>query len=283
MESHPELDPIEKMMIARLSDFFVHNMNYDLYHNSSDFFKERRFWENIAKMVDGEKYINFAELDNGNFKYNPSAAIFGLLKSIRINDKERFPELLQFIIEKLKLAGVRWIDVGYAREKELYSEDEKISTLNRYLSVFGLSLDVDAKLTTSAGMIKQREDDRLAAFGFLHHYPDEKASFLGALGRFADGGDDAFRQSLTSCRTLIENLTKKLAEESDWNTALSKLIQSDTKKDLIKKTHHYLSAYGSHGPEIPSQHDTELGIKLTEDVIVWLIKNHMKNKTEGVL
>jgi hypothetical protein len=275
MENQSELDPIEKMMIVRLADFFINNMNYDLYHNPHDFFKEGRFWTNIAKMVDGEKYLNNAELDNGNFKYNPSNAISEFLISVRINHRERFPELLQFIIDKLKLIGMKY---EKGRGSIPYVENKNISTLNRYLSVFALSLDSNSKLTTSVGMIKQREDDRLMVFGFLNHYPDEKASFLGAISRFADGGDDAFRQSLSSCRTLIENLTKKIVEESDWNAALSKAIQSDTKRDLIKKIHHYLSAYGSHGPEIPSQHDTELGIKLTEDVIVWLIKSHVENK-----
>ena len=275
MENQGELDPVEKMMIARMADFFVSNMNYDLYHNPSDFFKEGRFWTNIAKMVDGEKYLNHAELDNGNFSYNPSSAIFELLKSIRINHKERFPELIKFIIEKLKLAGTRWVNTGFGQEQKWYSEDEKISTLNRYLSVFGLSLSADAKLTTSAGMIKQREDDRLIAFGFWNHYPDEKASFVGAFERFADGGSDAFRQSLTSCRTLIENLTKKIAGESDWNTALSNVVPSDTKRDLIKKIYSYLSAYGDHGQTVPTQRDAELGIKLTEDVVVWLIKSNI--------
>jgi len=273
MENQPELDPIQEMMIMRLSDYFVNNVNYDLYHNPADFFKIGRFWTNIAKMVGGEKYLDGDELNAGSFAFNPPSAIFKLLKSILINDKERFPELVQFVIEKLQLAGMKWITTGWGKEKEFYSKDEEISKLNRHLGVFGLSLDADAKLTTSIGMIQQREEDRLTIFGFLNHYPDEKASFLGAIGRFADGGDDAFRQSLTSCRTLIENLAKKLTGESDWNNALSKIIQSNTKKDLIKKIHHYLSAYGSHGPEIPSQYDTEFGIKLTEDVVVWLIKS----------
>lgn len=119
-----------------------------------------------------------------------------------------------------------------------------------------------------------RSKDRLFTFSFLEkNYHSEYVALKGAIERYATGGTDSFRQCLDSCRNLIENLINKMTKTTKWTDGLGQIIQSKKKQELIKEIHAFLSAYGVHGKDIPEQKDTELGLKITEDCIVYIIKS----------
>ena len=94
----------------------------------------------------------------------------------------------------------------------------------------------------------------------------------GAIERYSEGGSDAFRQCLDSCRNAIESLVKKLSGSTDWKSGLSKIISSKNGRDIVKQIYSFLSARGVHGDTIPLQEDTELGLKLTEDCMLWILR-----------
>ncbi len=101
----------------------------------------------------------------------------------------------------------------------------------------------------------------------LKKYPIELEALLGAIERFETGGLDAYRQSLSSCRNCIENLIKKRSGFNNMNEGLNILLKSETRKRTIKGTYNYLSAYGTHGKEIPNENDAKTGIEQTISVI----------------
>jgi len=113
-------------------------------------------------------------------------------------------------------------------------------------------------------------------FAFLEAYPAENEALKGAIERFSEGGSDAFRQCLDSCRNAIESLLKSLSNLTDWKTGLTKIMPSQSGRDIVKQIYSFLSARGVHGNIVPSQEDTELGLKLTEDCILWILKNEAK-------
>ena len=109
-------------------------------------------------------------------------------------------------------------------------------------------------------------------FALLEQFPSENEALKGAIERYSNGGTDAFRQCLDSCRNAIESLLKKLAGETDWKIGLSKIVTSKNGQDTVKQIYSFLSARGVHGETIPAQEDTELGLKLTEDCMLWILK-----------
>ena len=104
---------------------------------------------------------------------------------------------------------------------------------------------------------------RKEARSILKNYPEEKRALLGAIERLEEGGVDAWRQCLSSCRICVENLVKKLSGEAEWKIGLPKIVISKTKRDVIKKTFQFLSAYGSHGRKDPGKEIAKSGVEQT--------------------
>ncbi len=109
------------------------------------------------------------------------------------------------------------------------------------------------------------------ARSILKNYPEEKRALLGAIERLEAGGIDAWRQCLSSCRICIENLVKMVAGENVWKIGLPKIVRSKTKRDVIKKTFQFLSAYGSHGSKDPGKEIAKSGVEQTFGAIRLII------------
>jgi len=248
------LDPEEEMMMARLVSLFYRILNYENY-NPMSWNKEVFLWDWISKSAGVSRHINLRCFGAGNFEYNPRGEILHLLSTVYLKERERFPDLLQAIIKNCDIF-----------------EDHRIE-INRYLSSFGIELNIDLEITPISGIMDQREVDRHIMFGYLENYPAELEALKGAIERYAMGGSDSLRQCMDSCRNLIENLIKKLSRANQWTEGLHQLISSSNIRDIYKKTHAYLSSLGVHGSRIPNQKDAELGLKMTEDIIVWLLKD----------
>lgn len=97
----------------------------------------------------------------------------------------------------------------------------------------------------------------------LATFPSARQAIEGAFAVYEARTPDFGRQSLNSCRNAIENLTKMLSGEGDWNLGLPKVISSDAERQVVKKAHVFLSAYGTHGVQEPDLATVEMGIGLT--------------------
>jgi len=112
----------------------------------------------------------------------------------------------------------------------------------------------------------------------LKDYPSELESFLGAIERLEQSGLDAYRQCLSSCRNCLESLVKKMAGR--WPEGVITLVPSKTKQRLIKDTYRFLSAYGVHGEETPTEEDAKSGLEQTLSAVRQIL-SHKKRRFQA--
>jgi len=255
-----ELDPEESIMTMKLATFVTDHIDYDRYYTPGDFNQAHKFWRDVGLLVGVSKYLNSRCFTYGNFEYDPNGELYRAFKILQTEYPEKFFELIAELIRRM--------DLGKTNQDGL----QACIKLNRYLSVFGLEVDENFNLLRSSVISEARKQDRHQMFALLEAYPAENEALKGAIERYGEGGSDAFRQSLDSCRNAIENLIRKLGNSTDWKDGLSKIVSSKNGQDTLKQIYSFLSARGVHGDTIPSQEDTELGLKLTEDCILWILK-----------
>lgn len=104
------------------------------------------------------------------------------------------------------------------------------------------------------------------AKNLLRGYHSVLESILGAIERLEHGGFDANRQCLASCRNALENLVKEISGENNWQKGLKKIVTSKTRRETIKVTHQFLSAYGAHGKDTKHE-DAKSGVYQTISAI----------------
>jgi hypothetical protein len=103
--------------------------------------------------------------------------------------------------------------------------------------------------------------------GLLDGLPQEQEALRGGWAVYQNKMPDYGRQALNSLRNALENVTKRLSGEGDWSEGLRKLVPSETRRQMIRQPHTFLSAYGTHAASAPSDADVELGFRLTAAAI----------------
>ena len=255
-----DLDPEESIMTMKLATLIANNIDYNKHYTPGDFSQTYKFWRNIGLLIGISKYIKPRCFVYGNFEYDPCGELFALFEVLQKESPEKFFELLQELLKRLDI------------QKIIKDDSQAFLRLNRYLSVFGFEMDENSNLHRNSMISETRKEERHQMFALLEQFPSENEALKGAIERYGNGGTDAFRQCLDSCRNAIESLLKKLTGETDWKTGLSKIISSKNGQDTVKQIYSFLSARGVHGETIPAQEDTELGLKLTEDCMLWILK-----------
>ncbi len=123
-----------------------------------------------------------------------------------------------------------------------------IKQLQTYELFYNRDLDTILKeKKLQSALVSRYKEMVKEAKNLIKDYPSELESFLGAVERIENGGIDAERQCLSSCRNTLENLIKDISGKPDWKAGLKILIPSETRQDTVKSTHRFLSAYGAHG------------------------------------
>ncbi len=246
-------------MLNKLSKLIADNIDYDSFYTPGDFQQRAKLWRNLSNRIGVSKLINPRCFDLGNFEYDPQGAIFNTLEELRSNVPAKFLELLEELIAALNY------------EKSSHIELD----LNRCLATFGLYYQYGKLVKSTVSSAKRTRRQRRKMFRLLDSYPAESEALEGAIERYSSGGSDALRQSLDSCRNAIESLLKKLTNTTDWNSAIN-VLQSESKRKLVKQIYSFLSSRGVHGTTIPSDQDTRLGLSLTEALMLWLITSSGK-------
>jgi len=127
-------------------------------------------------------------------------------------------------------------------------------------------------LPTSGGQRRQAEVDKLRAV-LAQRHPGVSSALRAAYEAYFGGEVGQIRQAIASCRTAMEGLLKDLTRlpQSQGISSISK--DSDSRCALFKALYGFLSGRGTHpGPE-PSDEDALLAIRMTEDVLVWMLRN----------
>ena len=155
------------------------------------------------------------------------------------------------------------------------------SDVQRFLDVLGLFVEV-AKPSSYYSSYDIRivprdlseaiHADRLRIHSVLEErFPAQYESLKGAYQRHLEGGPDAYRQSLDSCRNLLENLLKSLAGTPNWKPKLDDVAKSSTLGRLVPHVYEFLSGTGTHSPKNRTREDSLLGIRVTEAVVSHLL------------
>lgn len=107
----------------------------------------------------------------------------------------------------------------------------------------------------------------------------DAATFLeGAIDAHFSGGADAYGQALSSCRKGLELVVCEISSRPEWRSGLSRIAEGSRKK-MVSDLYGFLSGYGSHSGGGPKKHDSELGIRQTIAITLWLI-SHAKEVLE---
>jgi hypothetical protein len=114
--------------------------------------------------------------------------------------------------------------------------------------------------------------DRNGIGALLEKYPAVRTSVLGAFGTLENGGPDAERHCVISCRTSLENLCIAIGGENDWKASLKKIFPSETDQRYVVAVWNYLSGKGAHGGHTPTQSEAEYGLKQTVATIQIIIE-----------
>lgn len=199
---------------------------------------------------------------------------------------ESFPKLMEEILKKYFLPFAEDLDY-YEKDKEylerLYEtrrqEPEYLSrykAIRRSIEVLGYELNIIASTSTSIeinivkkDMDEARHLERNKLFTVLEKsFEHEYIALKGAYERYLQGGVNANRQAIDSCRNAYENFFKKITGRERWKESLNDKIKSETVIALIKNVYSYLSGHGTHSPVEREREDAFLAIRITEDVMI---------------
>jgi hypothetical protein len=173
----------------------------------------------------------------------------------RIKSAVPFFNTLSSVLQEIQNQDLIWnkdIPIELTSRKAIMQQEKKEKAILRGSS---------PRLVRSAQTIEIY--DRLSIAEKLKNYPNVQQSVLGALDRLHEGGPDAQRQSIVSCRAAIEALCIQIGNNEDWKTALNNIFPSETDRKSIKHIWNYLSGKGAHGGHIPSKDDAEYALKIT--------------------
>ncbi len=191
-----------------------------------------------------------------------------------------FYKLMEEILQKFFKSFLLKIVENIQQEKEEMKKVVEIikNTISRDLEILGYEMHIDFHLQTidfltvqliSREISNQRKIERVKLFNILEkNFRNEYESLKGAYERYSEGGADAYRQAIDSCRNAYENFFKKITNTEKWKEKLKDTSLSPTLISLIKEIYKYLSGYGTHSPKPRKKEDAFLAIRLTEDIMM---------------
>lgn len=290
-----EVDISERIALGKLSEYFAKgNITIDNY-----------MWIMQLYGIPQFQSIDDWKGNIANVQPFKTSEIFNMLLFIYQYYDEFFPKIIGEIIKKFYDNNI--IDLLKQGEKSKEYLQMVENTFRRYLSLLGYEFQVNFHVTTldllDINILEREPDnrrrkDRLRLHTFLEKgFPSEYISLKGAYTRYLEGGTDYERQTLSSCRVALESFIKKITGKSEWRNGLGGIlldknshVQIGMSKDLEKlirglnkspqnvvtyltviQLYSYLSAQQAHSQAIPSREEVELGLKLTEDLILFLV------------
>lgn len=204
--------------------------------------------------------------------------VFDLLHLIFTEYPDRFSKVMETILGKyfmyISKGIVKIQDDQQAKQIFTLTKD----TFERYLEILGYEMQIDFHGETLDLLdvhLLEREIDgaRKEARNKLYNileikFQGEYIALKGAYEGYAQGGTNAYRQAISSCRNAYENFFKQITDSSSWNSSLSSHIESTTLIRFIKDVYSFLSGFGDHSPIERNKEDAFLAIRITEDIMI---------------
>jgi len=106
----------------------------------------------------------------------------------------------------------------------------------------------------------------------LEKYPSVRTSVLGAFDALENGGPDAERHCISSCRIALEAMCIEVGKNGDWKAAVINIFSSESDRQFIKNVHHFLSGKGSHAGHEPTRSEAEACLKHTIPTLAMIIE-----------
>jgi len=126
-------------------------------------------------------------------------------------------------------------------------------------------------LPLAGGSRHQEETSRLRSTMESDH-PAALNALRSAYDAYQRGGIDGNRQACEASRNAVENVVRDLTG-MDLGPGLDKLAgDNDRRIRFFKSFRDALSVWGTHAKEQPAERDTLLALRVTEELIVWLLK-----------
>jgi len=195
---------------------------------------------------------------------NSSKLLNKFNRARRIKNAISFFNALISVLQEIQNQDLIWnrdIPIELALRKEIMEQEKKEKAILH---------------TSSPRLIRTTHTieiyNRLSIAEKLKKYPNVEESVLGAIDRLHDGGSDARRQSIVSCRAAIEALCIQVGNNEDWKKALNSIFPSETDRKSIKGVWNYLSGKGAHGGHTPSKEDAEHALKMAVVTLERIIK-----------
>lgn len=205
--------------------------------------------------------------------------VFDLLHLIFTEYPDRFSKVMETILGKYFMyisKGIVNIQDDQQAKQSLFALTK--ATFERYLEILGYELQIDFHGETldlfdvhllEIEIDGARREARNKLYNILEiKFQGEYTALKGAYEGYAQGGTNAYRQAISSCRNAYENFFKQITDSSKWNSSLSSHIESKTLIRFIKDVYSFLSGFGDHSPIERNKEDAFLAIRITEDIMV---------------
>ena len=131
--------------------------------------------------------------------------------------------------------------------------------------------DTIVVLPTSGELARQAETSKLRILLEKRHL-GALTSLRGAYEAYSRGGLDGRRQACEACRNSLENLVGDVSGKPLGPGIAALSADSKSRRELLDQLRDFLAGRGPHASEQPSDDDTLLAIRLTEDVMIWMLQ-----------
>lgn len=244
-------------------------------HNISDAeFRYILYVHNISEFQNAPEWIKYTL----NIQPDKNKILLDMLILIYTKHQDSFPKIMGEIVLKVfkkfleKLAKPQHIQ-GFERTwrivENTFQRDLEILGYEMKINFHGKTLDLLDVNIMEREIDKVRREERGKLYNILEkEFPQEYIALNGAYESYSNGGTNAYRQAISSCRNAYENFFKKLTESSNWKDGVNSHIESETLKKFIKNTYSYLSGFGDHSPKEREKEDAFLAIRITEDIMI---------------
>ena len=206
--------------------------------------------------------------------------LFNYLLIIYVNHSSTFPQIMEELLQKFFKGFHLQVSENVELKGPQYKKiiETVKNTISRDLEILGYEMQLNFHFQTldfvkvrliSREISKIRRTERTKLFNILEgKFKHEYEALKGAYERYSEGGADAYRQAIDSCRNAYENFFKMITGTKKWKDNLNRILKSTTITNLIKNVYSYLSGYGTHSPKQRKKEDAFLAIRLTEDIMI---------------
>jgi hypothetical protein len=173
----------------------------------------------------------------------------------------------------------KWLSLQNVRRDIMHGGFEWGSGI-RALAILGFEL-VEGKdlfgeetlvvLPSVGGALHAAETSKLRDVLSMKH-PQALAALQGAYEAYSRGGVDDMRGACEGARNALENVVKDITGDGLGPGLQTLSKDSESRKDMLLQLRDFLAARGPHNSEQPSEEDTLLALRLTEQVLVWALK-----------